>query len=301
MAKGRGRKRSFEEYRDLIPSVDERHYLKQIGYTISDYKMAAWIYHSFTLTWEEKRKLLRKMGEETSDKKLHKQIIAYFQSEKRRIERFQKFVSGYVYCLVVKEGNKRAQESCESGFYKNYEAAYQAGKESGFPYMIQKIPILAGKTEMEDMPEEYCVEYEAGGECGYIMCVDTVPREEDFTEKEFYIPCPFKTGDIVYDVIGNEYGIVQWTIPSKKVGSTGYINSAYLRVATYEKGEWTGHIHCYPWELEYARLPEKSLDSEILKHMAAIMKTGVGDLNYLTFQMAKAKLISKLEEEKRNG
>ena len=100
---------NVEEYRGFIPPVDERHYLEQIAYTISDYQ-------------------------------------------------------------------------------------YQAGKESGFPYMIQKIPILAGKTEKEDMPEEYCVEYEAGGECGYIMCADTVPREEDFTEKEFYIPCPFRTG-----------------------------------------------------------------------------------------------------------
>ncbi len=268
---------SFEE--KYIPSPEVRQLIKDTDYQFSDRDKAAIIWNSrYCLL--DKYGDLRRLALACEDDVLAGQIRGRLAYDGRAIRQFSE-EQGYIYLVDVRE---KSAESNVVGYYKDAEAAYGAGKKTGFAFRIEKHQILGEGTDVqkarfikspliESDESRQIEEYEAPGSpaaCFFFTgqrylsdyWSNELPKEDEikvntlsrdrFENAYVVIPNPFERGDRVQIIGTDRIGTVaisqeDWKRCVAKALAPGAIEDwvdASITVL-YAEGKWD-HDHVNP-------------------------------------------------------
>lgn len=211
-------KSSKEELELLIPSETVREYVRETGWTFTDFQKAALLHHRGLLLKDEYA-YLQILGDRTTDQVLKGQIVEYLGELERGFQNFrQNSVRRCIYVLKVREdGGFWDGEYLAVGYFFDWETALVYGKKEKKPFEIEKY-LVDGVAVFEDGT---CSHHSTAGirfdREGEAVCLWNSEEMSDYDNKRFdeaiiEIPNPFERGDIVRckGADGQEYlGIVE--------------------------------------------------------------------------------------------
>lgn len=204
-----------KELERLIPSETVREYVKETGWTFTDFQKASLLYNRGLLMKDEYTRL-KELGERTSDYILQKQIADYLGGMEGAFRSFQESDRHCIYVLKVREeGGWWDGEYLACGYFSDWRKALAYGKKEKAPFEIEKY--TADDVDIFEDGTCTChpdtgMRFDKDGEADYLWgCKETaVFDNEYFTEAFFEVPNPFERGDIVKTIWGS-YGIVAMT------------------------------------------------------------------------------------------
>lgn len=313
-----GDKKTFSRpWMDRIPSRDMREHLKKLNYKFTDLQLATMICKFLDLEWQEQREWLRELAETTENELLHIRILEFLEMERKEIEKFKVLRSGWFYELEVNDGIKPLYRKDTFGYYDNYEAAWSAGVLTGKIFQLRKIRLQTkaeDDDEISEVDQDESSSYILFNQDGSIRVEDMAEskfwekyncREDDFMSQYFYVPTPFYLGDVVHVIGRDEYGVITHGRDEQEKLKT---HEALLkrcsdesdidtRVATFEDGEWLGHSHCSPFDVEFID-PERDDDAvKAMKEMGKLMR-GDQDPDWVLLSIERAKKEAAFKKEK---
>ena len=302
----------------VIPSKDEREYLQEIGYELSDSQKATIVYHSVKDV-EKRRSVLEEIGNSSKDEELKDQIGAllvkdFIEWEKFKDNRKRQNV------FIITYYDEEYKCDNQAGIFIDFAQALSFAKERLKKFTIRKYEVvdqeLPRRTHISHFnpnyfKEEYIVEeaeYD-GGEIGAVSYADGTMQylwSSELTVKDMQIademdrhrfenaylplPMPFEKGDIVRmaDDPKGACGIVEtsceeWKKMMQREDEEGFYGDFFdsgLTVCFLHENREFCHQHINPVFLEKADVDAISDDDRTLLTYASNLVAGCGSLDF---------------------
>ena len=313
-----GDKKVFSRpWMDKIPSRDMREHLKKLNYKFTDLQLATMICKFLDLEWQEQREWLRELAETTEDELLRTRILEFLETERQEIEKFKMLRTGWLYELELDDEESPLYKMDVFGYYDSYEIAWNVGVSAGKIFELQKIRLQTRAEDDHEESEEDRTEsssYISFNKDGSIRTAYIAKskfwekyndREDDFMSQYFYVPTPFWLGDVVHVIGRDEYGVVthgrneqeklkDHEVVMKLGGDDTDIDT---RVAVFEDGEWVGHSHCSPFDVEFVNPKRDDWAMDAMKEMGELMRSEQ-DPDWVLWTAERAKKEFDFEKEK---
>lgn len=292
-------KEEMEELEALIPSEYIRKYIIETGWNFTDEQKAVLLVYG-GLPLKEQHSRLQALQKNTVDRKLQDRIATYLDREDLKFQAFKENKDkAYIYILKVKEEDIPYSGILPTEYFFNLNLAYECGKETDLPFMIEKYLVEAPRITGQYDPVTTFLEFNKDGEAVY-FCGNIPDDEESEDFYEFFeVPNPFEKGDIVRLVGTEDYGIVatsqkMWresiakykTTEWQKKGIEPDFSDVQIRVEFLCEDGTFGHNHINPIDLERYRPEEdwdKSSPMDKLLLCASDIHRGEGSLDELYF------------------
>ncbi len=192
-----------EELELLIPSETIRAYVRETGWTFTDFQKAA-LLHRRGLLLKDEHAHLKALGDRTADHVLKGQTAEYLEGMEKGFQDFRENSGrNCIYVLKVREdGGFWNRDYLVRGYFFDWEMALGYGKKEKEPFEIEKY-LVDGIHELEDgtCSHESVAEirFDRDGEA---VCFWNSGEMAGFDNKRFEeaiieIPNPFERGDIV--------------------------------------------------------------------------------------------------------
>lgn len=192
-----------EELELLIPSETVREYVRETGWTFTDFQKASLLYHRGLLLKDEYAHL-KALGDRTTDHVLKRQIAEYLEGMEKGFQNFRENSDrNCIYVLKVKEdGGSWDGYYLVSGYFFDWEAVLGYGKKEKEPFEIEKY-LMNGINGFEDGTCSHSpvakIQFDRDGEA---VCFWNSEEMADFNNRRFEeaiieIPNPFERDDIV--------------------------------------------------------------------------------------------------------
>lgn len=201
------KKDEIEELKILIPSEDVRTYALETGWNFTDRQKAALLMYS-SLPLKEQYSHLQSLQRNTTDQRLQEQIAGYLGREECKFQAFKENSDkAYIYILKVKDEELSYSEIMPTEYFFELNLAYECGKETGLPFMIEKYLVETREHINQCDSVTASLEFDKNGEAVNFY-VNSCGEEETEDFYEFFeVPNPFEKGDIVRLVGTEMYGI----------------------------------------------------------------------------------------------
>lgn len=228
-------KSDSEELELLIPSETVREYVKETGWTFTDFQKAAMLSHRGLLLKDEYA-YLKALGERTADHALKEQIAEYLGELERGFQNFRENSDRRcIYVLKVREeGGFWDGKYLTCGYFFDWATALECGKKGKCPFEVEKY-LVDGVNTLEDGTCSHNstagIRFDREGEA---VCLWNSKETADFDNKRFdeaiiEMPNPFERGDIV-KCMGRDgrqfHGIVEDTQEEWEKGLVWRLNRA---------------------------------------------------------------------------
>lgn len=201
----------MEQY---IPSKDMRNYLDKINFRFSDSEKAIIIYNS-NICLQKIHEELIQIAKTTENAVLRKQIEERVAWDLNSIKMLKMNQGGFFYALDVFDAWDNEYEN--EGYYTTFEMAKLTAEKFAKKYIITKSKLFDKDVEPEKgdiNPEIGAIAFNANGELDYFWSKSMAKREwaarrierkSQFEERYISFPHPFQKGDIVKNVLTNEW------------------------------------------------------------------------------------------------
>ena len=199
----------IEELEVLIPSGDVRKYIMDTGWTFTDRQKAVLLVYG-DLPLKELHSHLQALQSNTTDQNLQKRIATYLDREDLKFQAFKENSDkAYIYILKVKEEDISYSRILPTEYFFDLDLAYQCGRETNLPFMIEKYLVEAPEIIDQYDPVTTHLEFNKDAEAIYFhgRISGDDEESEDFCDF-FEVPNPFEKGDIVKLIGTEDYGIV---------------------------------------------------------------------------------------------
>lgn len=205
----------------LIQSEYVREYVIKTGRTFTDSQKATLLANGWlgNLPLDEQFRSLRILCDGTSDAELKAQITAYLGRMERCLNELKDNRDrNCIYILKIENdtyGDNYYRISPD-GYFFDYESAREYGHRSSRCFQIEKLFVSDKKVYgVDDDNYDYVaayIQFDKNGNAIYLSHEYDNDKEERFVNAFFYLPNPFKRGDIVRRVESDkpeDYGIVE--------------------------------------------------------------------------------------------
>ena len=261
---------------DLIPSRDMRQYLEETGYRFSDRERLSIIYWRARLL-DEFRFWMQDFIQTTEDKSLIDGVKTCLAELDRYVETFQKGSEAgkeiFRTILSYDDGSTKGEQfSCD------YPTAFGYGLQFRDDFRIEKLRVSDFAESMEADPVTMELSFDCDGRI-------RVPEDEiiwvntpDIFNGAVRAPIPFKNGDIVTVLEGNEQTCSHHSVINIGIGAPLTLNTDYSDFVLFceyydaESKEFC-HEHVSPFFLEFCR-DEKELEYPSILEAARALITG---------------------------
>lgn len=310
---------------DYIPSKTVRKYMEFKNFKLSDFEKASLIYNAReTYGLASKHDSLREIMDHTQDRILKQQIFERLEEDENALSAFISNPNGAIYKVQTYD-----ETGCndEEQYFTSFKTATECAQEYAkrIPplwkkYKIEKF-ILNGEGEKPTLDEDGwdnpCLGYASFNMLGKMTNLYSYEYEnkiDDLERKRFenhYISLrtPFRTGDIVKNIITGQYGVVgigdedyEKLNRLAREGKVDFSDAALLVEYLYDDGG-VCHEHPYPWELEYAHLQfEFDIStSNIMEAMLCSMSPVLQGGGYIEIMLDYSHKLRRLEEDETNN
>ena len=277
--------------------------MKEEQIRLSDAEQATMIWHG-ELGLRENHKLLLEICERTTDEVLKGQIRERIAEDQEAIKQFQCNSENEFYIVITYEEIKGQEMDVNSGFFRTYAEAENFAGNFARTYS-EKCTIakahFGGDVEGEDcrVAELY---FSSKGELkdyysGEIETICDWELKKRFEEQYITLPNPFRRGDIVEIVGTNTYGVVmsyvddedweQYDARCKAISLEDALMADFSDICVTVETLWGttfGHVHVYPYQLEYATFEEEDLRGRVLE-IASRLVRGKGSIEELLYML----------------
>ena len=309
-----------EELNAMVPSPDVRQFVRDTGYTFTDWQKAALLSRGDTPT-SVNRSLLYALKEQTADTVLKQQLTEYLDCEETAFAIFQQNSKREsVYILTY----KNEDDETATSYFFDYTMALRFGTQAKAAFQICKYPVGSGTVVYEAglaIDKLSTARFDENGRILFFDNRETPSADsasgenwnERFEHKFYEAPNPFERGDIVRLVEAEHYGIVEtsqkeWFEILERFKSPEWSHrldqgDVQIRVALLDEDGSFYHRHINPVDLE-RYVPEKTTSSfvpiDVLDSLllcASDLYRGKGSLDDLGYFQE----IYKYQNEKDNG
>lgn len=273
----------------FFPEIFINHW-KKIGHTCSDAELA-FMLHTFIPQQKERLAALQSFSEYTRDAALKQEILERISFETESFHMMEQNTGTAVFRLLADLDEDAPPE--EAGLFSSLSLAAAHGTSCNVSYQIEKILLDQGA----DSPDSWLgrVHYDRDGQLLWITSseyesISPVDMEihSRFENRYYYIPTPFRRGDLVRLTGTNKVGLVSAVMGDDHLLSKSERERMYslcdhfdvsVRVDFLGEDNRFYHNHIFPLFLEYAPPEESGLRKTLLDAAGNLLR-GQGSLDY---------------------